>query len=99
MTDLTTITLEEAEDGVALVTLNRPDRLNAITSTMIDELDRVVVAVDLDPTLRAVVLTGAGRGFCAGLDLMAQGHAPGRPAGFPRKRANYVGKGSDGTGG
>ncbi|MGB3737378.1 MAG: enoyl-CoA hydratase-related protein [Ilumatobacter sp.] len=75
--DLTTITLEAADDGIALVTLNRPDRLNAITSTMIDELDRVVTAVDLDPELRAVVLTGAGRGFCAGLDLMAQGTAPG----------------------
>ena len=76
-TDLTTITLEAADDGIALVTLNRPDRLNAITSTMIDELDRVVTAVDLDPELRAVVLTGAGRGFCAGLDLMEQGTAPG----------------------
>lgn len=77
LTDLTSITVEEADDGIALVTLNRPDRLNAITSTMIEELDRVVGAVDLDPDLRAVILTGAGRGFCAGLDLMEQGSAPG----------------------
>lgn len=76
-TDLTAITLDEADDGIALVTLNRPDRLNAITTSMIDELDRVVAAVDLDPELRAVVLTGAGRGFCAGLDLAEQGTAPG----------------------
>ena len=77
VTDLTAITLDEADDGIALITLNRPDRLNAITSSMIDELDRVVSAVDLDAHLRAVVLTGAGRGFCAGLDLMEQGTAPG----------------------
>jgi enoyl-CoA hydratase len=75
--DLTAITATEVDDGIALVTLNRPDRLNAITSTMINELDQVVSAVDLDPKLRAVVLTGAGRGFCAGLDLLEQGTAPG----------------------
>ena len=75
--DLTSIDVANADDGIALVTLNRPDRLNAITSTMIDELERVVSVVDLDPALRAVVLTGAGRGFCAGLDLMEQGTAPG----------------------
>lgn len=77
LTDLTSITVAEPDDGIALVTLNRPERLNAITSTMIDELERVVTAVDLDPDLRAVILTGAGRGFCAGLDLMEQGKAPG----------------------
>jgi len=77
LTDLTSVDVAEVEDGIALITLNRPDRLNAITSTMIDELERVVSAVDLDPNLRAVVLTGAGRGFCAGLDLLEQGTAPG----------------------
>ncbi len=79
LTDLetTTITVEHPEDGIVLVTLNRPDRLNAITSTMINELDEVVAAVDLDPAVRAVILTGAGRGFCAGLDLGEQGVAPG----------------------
>ncbi|MFK7920291.1 MAG: enoyl-CoA hydratase/isomerase family protein [Ilumatobacter sp.] len=77
LTDLSTIEVAEIDDAIALVTLNRPDRLNAITSEMIEELDRVVAAVDLDPALRAVILTGAGRGFCAGLDLMEQGQAPG----------------------
>jgi enoyl-CoA hydratase len=77
LSGLTTIEATELDDGIALVTLNRRDRLNAITSSMIDELDRVVTAVDRDPTLRAVVLTGAGRGFCAGLDLLEQGTAPG----------------------
>ena len=77
LSDLTAIDVSHPDDGIALVTLDRPDRLNAITSTMISELDRVVAAVDLDPGLRAVVITGAGRGFCAGLDLQSQGAAPG----------------------
>jgi enoyl-CoA hydratase len=72
-----TIEVSEADDDIALVTLNRPDRLNAITSTMIAELDQVVNAVDLDQQLRAVIVTGAGRGFSAGLDLQDQGAAPG----------------------
>ncbi|WP_051062150.1 enoyl-CoA hydratase/isomerase family protein [Ilumatobacter nonamiensis] len=72
-----TITVSEADDGIALITLNRPDRLNAITSTMVSELEQVVAAVDADPSLRAVIVTGSGRGFCAGLDLQAQGTAPG----------------------
>jgi len=75
--DLTAIRVEELDEGIGLITLDRPDRLNAITSTMITELERVVAAVDADPVLRAVIVTGAGRGFCAGLDLQSQGVAPG----------------------
>ncbi len=75
--DFTTIDVTEPDEGIALVTLDRPDRLNAITSTMITELEEVVAAVDLDPALRAVIVTGAGRGFSAGLDLQDQGVAPG----------------------
>lgn len=88
LADLDTIAVTESDDATLVVTLDRPDRLNAITSSMILELERVVAAVDLDPELRAVVLTGAGRGFCAGLDLQGQGRAPGAdgvgavPAGF-----------------
>ena len=72
-----TIEITEIDDDIALVTLNRPERLNAMTSTMIGELDQVVNAVDLDPALRSVIVTGAGRGFSAGLDLQDQGAAPG----------------------
>lgn len=72
-----TIEVAEADDDIALVTLNRPDRLNAITTTMIVELESIVSQVDLDPALRAVIVTGAGRGFSAGLDLQEQGVAPG----------------------
>jgi enoyl-CoA hydratase/carnithine racemase len=75
--DFETITVAEADDDILLVTLNRPDRLNAMTSTMITELGHVVDAVDLDQQVRVVIVTGAGRGFSAGLDLRAQGTAPG----------------------
>ena len=75
--DFETITVGETDDEVLLVTLNRPDRLDAMTSTMITELGHVVDAVDLDAKLRVVIVTGAGRGCNAGLDLQSQGTAPG----------------------
>ena len=61
--------LVERHDDHALVTMNRPDRLNAIDSVMFDELDSAFLDLDADPAVRAIVLTGAGRGFSAGLDL------------------------------
>jgi enoyl-CoA hydratase/carnithine racemase len=61
--------LVERDGHVAVVTLNRPERLNAITGAMLDRLAEALVELDRDPGVRAVVLTGAGRGFCAGLDL------------------------------
>jgi enoyl-CoA hydratase/carnithine racemase len=58
------------KDGpVATLTLNRPDRLNAISVGMLDALAAALVDCDRDPAVRAIVITGAGRGFCAGLDL------------------------------
>jgi enoyl-CoA hydratase/carnithine racemase len=57
------------EDGVATVTLDRPNRLNAFTKHMQVELCQVFDEIDDDPAVRAVVVTGAGRGFCAGADL------------------------------
>jgi enoyl-CoA hydratase/carnithine racemase len=63
-------TLETArEDGVLVLTLSRPDRLNALNPKMIQELLRVLDEVDADDAVRAVIVTGAGRGFCAGADL------------------------------
>jgi len=56
-------------DHVATITLDRPDRLNAFTVTMQQELCAAVDRVDADPDVRAVVVTGRGRGFCAGADL------------------------------
>ncbi len=74
--ELTAVEVEEADDQILLVTLNRPDRLNAITPKLIEEMEAVVRAVDLDPRLRAVVLTGAGRGFCSGLDMQGADSKP-----------------------
>jgi enoyl-CoA hydratase/carnithine racemase len=56
-------------DGVATVTLHRPDRLNTFTLTMAGELAAVAAAADTDEAVRVVVVTGAGRAFCAGADL------------------------------
>jgi enoyl-CoA hydratase/carnithine racemase len=56
-------------DGVATITLHRPDRLNAFTTTMARELVAVFDATDADDSVRVVLMTGSGRGFCAGADL------------------------------
>jgi 2-(1,2-epoxy-1,2-dihydrophenyl)acetyl-CoA isomerase len=61
--------LFDAADGVATITLNRPDVLNSFTRGMARELHEALERVRQDESLRAVVLTGAGRGFCAGQDL------------------------------
>ena len=55
---------------VGIITLNRPERFNAITHPMLAELSRCLIECEKDDQVRAVVLTGAGRGFCAGLDLI-----------------------------
>jgi enoyl-CoA hydratase/carnithine racemase len=63
-------TLEIArEDGVLVLTLSRPERLNALNPAMLEELLRVLDEIDADDAVRAVVVTGAGRAFCAGADL------------------------------
>ncbi|MBB2891491.1 crotonase/enoyl-CoA hydratase family protein [Flexivirga oryzae] len=62
------------EDGVLTVTLSRPDQLNAFTVTMADELERTFREVNGDDSVRAVIVTGAGRAFCAGMDLSSEGN-------------------------
>ena len=59
----------ELNDNVVTITLNRPERLNAFTATMGDELRAAFDNADADDEVRAVIVTGAGRGFCAGADL------------------------------
>jgi len=59
----------EAADGMATVTLHRPEKLNAVTIVMIGELIAAFDAADADDSVRAVIVTGAGRAFCAGADL------------------------------
>jgi 2-(1,2-epoxy-1,2-dihydrophenyl)acetyl-CoA isomerase len=61
--------LFEVKDGVAVVTLNRPAALNSFTRKMHTELWAIFDTIEADKTIRAMVLTGSGRGFCAGLDL------------------------------
>lgn len=60
-------------DGIALVTLARPESLNAIDLDMFHELKQLALVAEADPEVRALILTGAGRGFCAGLDLEVAG--------------------------
>lgn len=64
----------EIEDGVLTVTLDRPDQLNSFTPQMADELEQTFREVNDDDTVRAVIVTGAGRAFCAGMDLTADGN-------------------------
>lgn len=63
--------LYAVEDGVATITLNRPDKLNAFNTTMMKELIAAFDETDGDDNVRAVIVTGAGRAFCAGADLSA----------------------------
>ncbi|MDA0369951.1 MAG: enoyl-CoA hydratase-related protein [Actinomycetota bacterium] len=64
--------LYDVADHVATVTLNAPDRLNTISGAMLNELSDALLRADRDRNVRCIVLTGAGRAFCAGLDLAAQ---------------------------
>lgn len=65
--------LYRVEDGIATITLNRPEKLNAFTTRMRDELVAAFDATDADDAVRVVIVTGAGRAFCAGADLSAGG--------------------------
>ncbi|MGM0584886.1 MAG: enoyl-CoA hydratase-related protein [Pseudomonadota bacterium] len=64
----------EVEEAIATVTLDRPERLNAFTVEMSGEILDALGRADADPQVRAVIFTGEGRGFCAGMDLSAEGN-------------------------
>ena len=72
--------LLEMRDGVARITLNRPDRLNSFNDAMHAQLREALDRVKADASVRVLVLTGAGRGFCAGQDLSDRAVAPGGAA-------------------
>jgi 2-(1,2-epoxy-1,2-dihydrophenyl)acetyl-CoA isomerase len=69
--------LIEKSDHITTITLNRPDRLNAISGPMLRELSRQLIQADAERDTRVIVLTGAGRGFCAGQDLGDRAVSPG----------------------
>jgi enoyl-CoA hydratase/carnithine racemase len=67
--------LYDVANSVATITLNRPDKLNAYTATMGAELEDAFIAADEDDAVRVVIVTGAGRGFCAGADISGGANA------------------------
>src|SRR5829696_408460 len=89
------VLFERSPEGVATLTLNRPESLNAFTFAMYDELIGVLEELRHDAATRVVILTGAGRAFCAGHDLRCGGPGlrlrarrrpvPGRPLGQVRQ--------------
>src|SRR5262245_44458128 len=70
----------ETESGVATLTLHRPDRLNSFTVAMHEEIQAALAQIRADRAVRCLVITGAGRGFCAGQDLSDRAVAPGQSA-------------------
>ncbi len=70
------IELDSPHPGVTRITMNRPEKLNALTTGLVQGLHAALDAIAVDHSCRVVVLTGAGRGFCAGLDLGGYGRAP-----------------------
>jgi 2-(1,2-epoxy-1,2-dihydrophenyl)acetyl-CoA isomerase len=89
--DQTVLLGVDAEAGVATITLNRPDALNSLTVPMKQELLRVLRAAERDGAVRAVILTGAGRAFCAGQDLRERLQPGAAPLGVElRERYNPI---------
>jgi enoyl-CoA hydratase len=70
-----TVRVDRPNESVAILTLDRPECLNAMSFELVDDLHAALDALDADNSCRVVILTGAGRGFCAGLDLKALGSA------------------------
>ncbi len=70
--------LYEVTDRIARITLNRPERGNGITRLLVSELEQCVERADLDPAVHAILLAGAGKGFCGGYDLVESAEGQGR---------------------
>lgn len=68
---MATVSVSHPKDGITLLTLDRPDSLNAMNADLVNDLHAVLDDVDADQDCRVAILTGAGRAFCAGLDLKA----------------------------
>lgn len=86
---MSTVNITRPRDGVALVTLNRPASLNAMNAALIADLSTAFATLKDDRACRVIVLTGAGRAFCAGLDLK-EGATPPKAAGLGRVQSGLV---------
>src|SRR5437899_2728658 len=87
--------LYEVKDGVATLTLNRPDRLNALGDTLREDLFDAVSRGSADPEVRVMIVTGAGKGFCAGGDVKAMNEA--KESGRERSLMDKIAPGRDRT--
>jgi enoyl-CoA hydratase/carnithine racemase len=85
MPAMAAVEIETLEPGIALITLNRPDLLNAIDGSILNGMDAALDAVSEPGAYRVAILTGAGRGFCAGADLSGTGEEWVKPAAAPYK--------------
>ncbi|MCH8066807.1 MAG: enoyl-CoA hydratase/isomerase family protein [Chloroflexi bacterium] len=81
--------LYETSDGIATITLNRPERMNAFTPTMIQEWAQALEDARLDSAVSAVIVTGAGKGFCSGADLRGGEGAETEGADRPTTAADF----------
>jgi enoyl-CoA hydratase/carnithine racemase len=79
--------LYRVEAGLAIITLNRPQKLNALSRAMVAEIRRIATAVEQDPAIFALVITGNGRGFCSGHEIEAVLAATDQPAAAPAPNA------------
>ena len=84
------VSIDHPADGVTRLTLNRPDDMNTINLELVTDMLAALDAVDADHDCRAVILTGAGRAFCAGLDLKGYGVVPGTEEFGPAQRGFAV---------
>ena len=95
--DFEAIIYEKSNDGVATMTLNRPERLNALNAVMLREMSEVYADVRDDQAVKVLIITGAGRGFCSGADVKGWAESEGLTGSFSEgdaRRAANRGKGS-----
>ena len=84
------LVLTEDRGAIRIVTMNRPDKLNALNTALTQQLLDALEAADGDDTIRAVVVNGAGRGFCAGADLQEFQHLTPAQSGAVEARADLT---------
>jgi len=89
------VALDRLDDGVALLRLNRPERLNALTDGMVADIGRLLDGLAGDTSMKVLVITGSGRGFCAGFDLGLAAEAPrteelGETAAWMMRQENFA---------